>query len=94
MEFFGRFRVMAGTEQDFQKALEHVVQSSRKEAGCVEIRGYRSIQDRRVFYIHSRWKDEQAFELHARLDHTITFLELAGKLVDQPTDLTRAERIV
>jgi quinol monooxygenase YgiN len=41
-------------------------------------------------YIHSRWVDEAAFELHATLPHTLRFLERAEKLIDHPLDVTRA----
>jgi quinol monooxygenase YgiN len=31
---------------------------------------FRSIRDPRLFYIHSRWVDEAAFDTHAGLPHT------------------------
>jgi len=35
-----------------------VVAPSRAEPGCLDIHAFRSTRDARLFYIHSRWKDE------------------------------------
>jgi quinol monooxygenase YgiN len=90
---FGRFHVRAGEERAFEEALREVLPRSREEAGCLEIHGYRSIRDRRLFYVHSRWRDAETFEVHARLPHTVKFLERVAELIDQALDVTRAERI-
>jgi quinol monooxygenase YgiN len=49
--------------------------------------------DPRLFYIHSRWTDEAAFENHAGLPHTVRFLERVEPLIDHPLDVTRTELI-
>jgi len=64
--------------------------ASRRECGR-RPRGQR--RDPRLFYIHSRWKDETAFEHHAGLPHTIRFVARGEPLIDQPLDVMRAERI-
>jgi len=91
---FAKFHVREGMEGEAEKALREVVEASREEAGCVEISGYRGIKDRRVFYIHSEWRDSAAFELHATLPHTTRFLERIVELSDQERDVKRTERIV
>ena len=93
MYIFGRFHVREGMESEAQKAFEDVVEASREEAGCVNIHAYRAIRDRRLFYIHSTWKDVDAFELHATLPHTVHFLTQITELSDQERDVKRAERI-
>ena len=90
---FGRFHVLAGKGSAFEEALREVLVASREEAGCLDIHWFRSIRDRRLFYVHSRWRDEEAFEVHARLPHTVKFLERAEALIDHALDVTRAERI-
>jgi quinol monooxygenase YgiN len=90
---FGRFRVGAGKEKEFEEAMQEVLEASREEAGCLEIHGYRSVRDGRLFYVHSRWKDEEAFEVHARMEHTVRFVERAEELIEHELDVTRAERI-
>jgi quinol monooxygenase YgiN len=51
------------------------------------------MRDPQLFYIHSRWKDEPAFESHAALPHTQRFVERVAPLLDHPLDVTRAGRI-
>jgi len=90
---FARFRAIPGNEEAVAEALNDVVGPSRKEAGCLSIHAFRSIRDPRLFYIHSRWKDEDAFEIHAKLPHTLRFIERVEPLIDHPLDVTRAEMI-
>jgi len=65
----------------------------REEPGCLSIHAFRSIHDQRLFYIHSHWKDEAAFDVHAGLAHTVRFIEFVEPLIDHPLDLTRAEKM-
>jgi quinol monooxygenase YgiN len=90
---FGRFRARAGNEDALEEAVRKVVVRSREEAGCLEIHGFRSVRDPRLFYIHSRWVDEAAFNLHADLPHTVEFIKRAEALIDHPLDVTRAEKV-
>ena len=80
---FARFHARPGNESVVEKALRDVI----------GIGTFRSIRDPQLFYIHSRWKDEAAFEIHAGLPHTVRFLERVAPLIDHPLDITRAERI-
>jgi len=82
-----------GNEDAVAVELRDVLGPSREEPGCLNIHAFRSTRDPRLFYIHSRWKDEAAFENHAELPHTVRFLERVEPLIDHPFDVTRAERI-
>ena len=93
MDFFARFHAHPGNEPAVADALLDVLAPSRAEPGCVSIHAFRSIHDPRLFYIHSRWKDEAAFEVHAGRSHTVRFIERVEPLIDHPLDTTRAERI-
>ncbi len=90
---FARFHARPGNESAVEKALRDVIGPSRGEPGCLSIGAFRSTRDGRLFYIHSRWNDEAAFEIHAGLPHTVRFLERVAPLIDHPLDITRAERI-
>jgi quinol monooxygenase YgiN len=90
---FGRFHARAGCESAVEEALHGVLGPSRKEAGCLSIHGFRSTLDPRLFYIHSRWTDEVAFEIHAGLPHTVQFIERVEPLIDHPLDVTRAKLV-
>ena len=90
---FARFHARPGNEGVVADALLDVLAPTREEPGCLSIGDFRSIRDPQLFYVHSRWKDEAAFENHAKLPHTVRFLERVEPLIDHPLDVTRAERI-
>ena len=90
---FARFHARPGNEAGVAEALHEVVVPSREEPGCLGIHAYRSTRDPRLFYIHSSWRDEAAFEHHAGLAHTTRFIERVARLIDHPLDVTRAEQI-
>jgi len=88
---FTRFHAQPGKAVGFEEALREVVPPSRQEEGCLSIHAFRSIRDPHVFYIHSRWKDEAAFDTHAKLPHTARFIERAELLLDHEIQALRCE---
>ena len=90
---FARFHARPGSENAVAKVLGDILAPSREEPGCLSIHAFRSIRDPLLFYIHSRWKDEVAFDDHAGLPHTVRFLERVEPLIDHSLDVTRAELI-
>ena len=90
---FARFHARPGHEEALAEALLEVLAPSREEPGCLSIHAFRSIRDPRLFYIHSCWKDEAAFERHAGLPHTVRFVGRVEPLIDHPLEVTRADRI-
>jgi len=90
---FVRLHARGGEESAVEGALREAQGPSREERGCLGFHLYRSMRDRRLFYIHSRWTDEAAFQKHAELPHTVRFLERVDALLDQPRDVTRAKMI-
>ncbi len=88
---FVRFHARTGSEPALETALAEVLTPSRAEPGCLSIHAFRSTRDPRLFYIHSRWIDEAAFDTHASLPHTVRFVERVQPLIDHPLDVTRAE---
>jgi len=90
---FVRLHARQGEESAVEEVLREVTGPSREEAGCVSFHTFRSMRDRRLYFIHSRWVDEAAFQAHAGLPHTVRFLERVDALLDQPRDATRAQMI-
>ena len=90
---FARFHARPGQEDAVAEALRATVAPSREEPGCLSIHAFRSIRDPRLFFIHSRWKDEAAFDIHAGLPHTVRFIERVTPLIDHPLDVNRTQRI-
>jgi quinol monooxygenase YgiN len=92
-DVFVRLRAREGEEKAVKEALLEVMGPSREEAGCVSFHVFRGMRDRRLFYIHSQWVDEAAFQRHAELAHTKKFLERVDALVEVAREVTRTERI-
>lgn len=93
LTIFARFHARPGQEAAVAEALREQVGPVRDEPGCVGIGAFRSTRDPRLFYIHSRWTDEAAFEVHAVLPRTERFVEIMQALIDHPFEATRAEQI-
>lgn len=90
---FARFHVRDGREQDASAVLKAQVAATRAEPGCLAINVFSSTRDPRLFFIHSRWKDEAAFDVHAELPDTRRFVEQMEALIDHPFDATRSRVI-
>jgi quinol monooxygenase YgiN len=90
---FARFHAVEGNESAVGEAVGDVIVPTRAEPGCLSIQAFRSTRDPRLFYIHSRWTNEAAFEHHATLPHTVRFIERVQSLIDHPLDVTRAKLI-
>ena len=90
---FARFHAREGQHDAVASALRDVIPPTRDEPGCRAIEAYRSTRDPRLFYIHSRWTDEAAFDRHAELPHTVRFLERVQRLIDHPLEVTRSQPI-
>jgi len=91
---FVRLHSAAGNEDRVCDALMAVVKTSRLEPGCVSIHAFRSAGDRRLFFIHSVWNDGGAFDIHAQLPHTVTFMQTVDGLLDERREVTRTHRFV
>jgi len=87
---FARFHAREGQDEAIAAAMGEVIGSTCEEPGCLAIGHFRSTRDPRLFYIHSRWVGEAAFETHAGLPHTVRFLERVRPLIDHSLDVTRA----
>jgi quinol monooxygenase YgiN len=90
---FARIHAQPSREKAVLEALLKVQVPTRKEPGCLSVQVFQSIRDSRVFYIHSRWKDEAAFDHHGRQPYTVSFVERVEALIDHTLDVTRTHEI-
>jgi quinol monooxygenase YgiN len=90
---FARFHARDGEEASLAALLRDAAARTRREPGCVTIAAYRGLRDSRLFFIHSHWLDEAAFQVHADLPATIAFAEAAQALIDHPLDVVRSAAI-
>jgi len=89
---FARFHAREGQEEAVAATLREQVPAARAEPGCLAIAAFRSVRDPRLFWIHSRWSDEAAFEIHAALPRTHRFIARMEHLTDQ-LEVTRSHAI-
>jgi quinol monooxygenase YgiN len=94
LHVIARFHAQPGRESAVEAAIRAVSAPTRDEAGCLDYQAVRSIRDPALFFIHTRWTDEAAFERHATLPHTVRFLATIEPLIDHPLDVTRASRFI
>jgi len=90
---FARFHARTGQEAALAALLREQIEPVKAEPGCLAMGVYRSVRDPRLFWIHSRWIDEAAFNVHADLPNTLRFVERAEQLIDHPFDVTRSHAI-
>ena len=88
-----RFHARQGQEENIVAAMRAAAADVRAEPGCLGIEYFRSSRDPLLFYIHSRWLDEAAFELHANLPHTLRFLEQVEPAIDHELQVARVMRL-
>jgi len=93
LHIFARFHARPGNEEAVSQAMLDGMIPSKEEPGCLSIRHFRSIRDPQLFFLYSHWKDEEAFERHAELPHTVRFLEVVEPLIDNAFDIFRTEQI-
>jgi quinol monooxygenase YgiN len=90
---FVRFHALPERESAVAAALGEVVPPTRAEPGNLSIHAFSSVRDSREFYIHSRWRDEAAFEIHSTLPHTRRFIETVEPLIDHELKVSRTLQI-
>jgi quinol monooxygenase YgiN len=90
---FVRLHAREGEEKAVEAALREVMGPSRQEPGCLSFHLFQSVRDPRLFYIHSRWVDEEAFRRHGALPHTEHFLKKVDALLDTPREVARTQMI-
>ncbi|MBV8073486.1 MAG: antibiotic biosynthesis monooxygenase [Acidobacteriaceae bacterium] len=76
-----------------REELLRVAEFSRREAGCIRMEVFESVNEPFVFAIHSEWTNEAAFDLHATLLHTAQFLSAAEQLLGHPLTGLRLQSI-
>lgn len=86
---FARLHARPGCEQQVAAAILEVAAYTREEAGCLSIQDFQSLRDPRLFFIHSRFRDEAAFELHVSLPHTERFVARVEPLIEHPLEAVR-----
>ena len=89
MVLIARFHARENCEESIVAALKEQVLKVRPEPGCLSIHAYGSTRDSPLFFIHSRWANEAAFDVHVGLPNTVAFVTRMEQLIDHPFDANR-----
>jgi quinol monooxygenase YgiN len=84
-----RFHARPGMAEDMRAAIADVARPTKAEEGCLHYEVLASASDADLFFIHSRWRDHDAFENHAALPHTVAFVERVSRAIDHPFEAYR-----
>jgi len=79
---FARAHARPGCEAEVERAIRRVLPPTRQEPGCISVRAFRAVKDPLLFYVHSHWRSEAAFDLHIEQPHTQRFDETLKSLLD------------
>jgi len=90
---FARFHAIEGQEQALLTELKAAVARVGAQPGSTFVEAYSSVRDPRLYWVHSRWIDEEAFDDYAALPATQAFVERTQRLIDHPFDVTRARAL-
>ncbi len=91
--FLVRFDPPPGKETAFRKEVLRVIAPTRAESGCLGIDAFESVREPFAFAIHSMWVDEEAFDFHTQLPHTVRFVTAAEELLGRPVQGLRSRQI-
>jgi quinol monooxygenase YgiN len=91
---FARFHAKTGSEHRVEHEIRKVLGPTRAELECLGVNMFRSVRNDRLFYIHSKWESEAAFDHHGELPHTKEFVEAVAPLIDHPLDVVRTRLVV
>jgi len=90
---FARFEPVPGKELQLRDELRRVLEPTRAEPGCLRIHLYESARGAPVYFIHSEWVDEPAFDAHVGLPHTQRFAGEVEALITHPLQALRTHQI-
>ena len=90
---FVRFDAKPGKADQLRTELRELMNPTRAELGCLEIHLYAENSASGTFQIHSRWKDEAAFDGHVKQPHMVRFLALVGELAANQIKALQAKQI-
>jgi quinol monooxygenase YgiN len=91
---FARFHARPGCGSALREAIQTVEGPTKLEAGCLSYQAFQSVRTQGEFYVHSRWRDKAAFELHASLPHTVQFISTVEALIDHPLSVSLTEPLL
>lgn len=88
-----RITAKNGLEDAVFSELLTLVDSTRREEGCITYDLYRSSCDPAVFIFHETWRSQEDLDRHFEMPHLLAFRSKAGEMLTNPAELTFWERV-
>lgn len=86
-----KFTVKPEYVQEFRRSQVNSLNNSLKEEGNLEMKLYASNKNPYEFYVYSKWKNSEVYELHKELPHSKKLGPLFRKVLSQAPDIIRLE---
>lgn len=74
--------------EDFKKHTTALIESTRKEKGCLFYNLYQSLENPSEFLFHEQYQDQQAVDLHMSSTYLGDFLTITGPLHEKDPVIT------
>lgn len=88
-----RAKAAPGMEDAVRRELLHMVEETRKEAGCINYDLHVAADRPDHFLFYENWEEPSALERHAQAPHVLAFRARAHELLAEPTEILLYEMI-
>lgn len=67
---------------------KNLVESTRKEPGCISYDLYSSTEDENILLVLEKWENQEALDIHLETDHFLAFGQDCEDLLAEEMDVT------
>lgn len=86
-------RAKAGKEEELKAALDSLIETTRKEDGCVTYALHRGTEDPSLFVFYENWASADHLDAHLAAPHLQDLLPRVPELVEGELVINRVQRI-
>ncbi|WP_313375420.1 putative quinol monooxygenase [Chishuiella sp.] len=79
--------------EETKKALEALVNPTRKEDGCIKYELFQDIDHPEVFVFSEEWESKTKLEVHLKQPHLVNWAELSKTLLKEPMEVSLLEKL-
>lgn len=82
-----RFKVKSESTTEFLELVAHLVENTRKEAGCLIYNYHRDLKDDTLFFSHELWANAEALAKHFEQPYILEAFRVAPNLLSEPVEI-------
>lgn len=87
-------RAKPGKEARVRELLLAMVESTCREAGCIDYVLHQSQDDPAKFVFYENWSSAAHLDIHAQSAHIQAFRKLVPELLDGPVEITKWTKVI